>query len=171
MPNDSPPLIPKEPISNDSDFTTAREVYIPSIPFDYLVRLRFSEVPSENINIAIHPTEVVMSSFRDFLEKIEETNSILVEVIKKQKNLMDYNGFYNSFLLDQISEDEFKKIAEDFAFSPTSCDESEVEKKTLVLLHTTGISFSATDLSYFWSCPEEQMEAVLAKLEQSKTIE
>jgi len=161
MPNDSP-LMSKEPMPNANDS--------PLMPFDYLVRLRFSGVPLENIDIDIHPTEVVMRSFKDFLEEIKKRNSTLVEVIKKQKNLIDYDGYYNSFLLNQITEDEFKKIAEDFAFSPTSCDESEIEKKTLVLLYTTGISFSVTDLSYFWGCPEEQIETVLTKLEKEKSI-
>jgi hypothetical protein len=153
----------KEPMPNANDS--------PLMPFDYLARVRFSGVPLENIDIAVHPTEIVMRSFRDFLEEMKERNSILVEVIKKQKTLTDYNGFYNSLLLNQISEHDFKKIAEGFAFSPATCDESEVEKKTLVLLHNTGISFSAADLSYFWGCPEEQIEAVLTKLEKEKSIE
>ena len=172
MPNDSP-LIPREsmPNANDSPLIPKEPNIEKLMPFDYLVRLRFSGVPLKNIDVAVHPTEVVMRSFRDLLEEMREGNSILVEVIKKQKTLTDYNGFYNAFLLNQISEEDFKKIAEKFVFSPTTCDESEVKKKTLVLLHTTGISFSAADLSYFWECPEEQIEVILTKLEEEKSIE
>ncbi len=163
------PLIPREP-HNDSPLVQKEPNIKRLTPFDYLVRLRFSGVSSD-IDIAIHPTEAVVSEFRSFLNEIKGRESVLVEVIKKQKDLIDYNGHYNSFLLNQINEDEFNRISENFSFSPVSCDESEVGKKTLILLYATGIPFSAADLAYFWGCPEEQIEAVLTKLEKEKTIE
>jgi hypothetical protein len=156
MPDDSP-IVPKESY-----------IKYPK-PLDYLAR--FSGASVENLDlIAIHPTEAVISSFQDFLKRIGERESTLVMVIKKQKNLIDYNSYYISYLLNQISEDEFYRIAEDFAYSTQPCDESDIEKKTLLLLGTTGVSFSGSDLSYFWGCSEEEIESVLKKLKANRHV-
>lgn len=157
MPNNDGPIVPKES-------------YIKQImPFDYLAR--FSGASIENLDlIAFRPTATVVSSFKDFLKGIGERESTLVEVIKKQKNLVDYNSYYISYLLNQISEDEFYKIAEDFAYSTQPCDESDIEKKTLLLLGTTGVSFSSSDLSYLWGCSEEIIESVLKKLKANRSL-
>jgi len=165
MPDDSP-IVPKESyIKYPSNYSACR---YPK-PLDYLAR--FSGAFVENLDlIAIHPTEAVISSFQDFLKRIGERESTLVEVIKKQKNLIDYNSYYISYLLNQISEDEFYKIAEDFAYSTQPCDESDIEKKTLLLLEKTGDSFSSSDLSYLWGCREEIIESVLKKLKANRSL-
>jgi hypothetical protein len=159
MPNDSP-IVPKES-------------YIKQIMpnrFDYLARFSGDSIGNLDL-IAIRPTETFVSSFKDFLKGIGERESTLVEVIKKQKNLIDYNSYYISYLLNQISEDEFYKIAEDFAYSTQAWDESDIEKKTLLLLEKTGDSFSSSsDLSYLWGCSEEIIESVLKKLKANRSL-
>lgn len=158
MPNDSP-IVPKES-------------YIKQIMpnrFDYLARFSGDSIGNLDL-IAIRPTETFVSSFKDFLKGIGERESTLVEVIKKQKNLIDYNSYYVSYLLNQISEDEFYKIAEDFAYSTQAWDESDIEKKTLLLLEKTGDSFSSSDLSYLWGCSEEIIESVLKKLKANRSL-
>ena len=156
MPNDSP-IVPKESYIKQSK------------PFDYVAR--FSGASIENFDlIAIRPTETFVSSYKDLLKGIGERESTFVEVIKKQKNLIDYNSYYISYLLNQISEDEFYKIAEDFAYSTQPCDESDIEKKTLLLLGMTGVSFSSSDLSYLWGCSEEIIESVLKKLKANRSL-
>jgi hypothetical protein len=153
MPNDSP-IIPTQSYIKES------------LPYDYLAR--FSGVSIEKLDlIAIRPTKAVTNSFKDFLNTIRERESTLVEVIKKQKSLADYNSYYISYLLNQMSEDEFFRIAEDFAYSVQPCDEPDIEKKTLLLLGSTGVPFSTSDLSYFWGCSEEKIENVLKKLKSN----
>ena len=44
--------------------------------------------------------------------ELEEENKILKKEIQKLKKEADYNGYYNAFLLDQISETEFKNLTE-----------------------------------------------------------
>ena len=156
MPNDSP-VIPKESYIKHPK------------PLDYLAR--FSGTSIEQLDlIAVRPTETVAASFNNFFKRFGERESILVNVIKKQKNLIDYNSHYIAYLLDQMTQDEFYRIAEGFAYSTEQCDESDIEKKTLLLLETTEISFSASDLSYFWGCSEDGIENVLEKLKANRRV-
>lgn len=147
------------------------ESYIKQImPFDYLARISGASIEELDLT-ALHPTEAVVGSFHDFLQGIVEKESTLVEVIKKQKNLIDYNSYYISYLSNQITEDEFYKIAEGFAYSTQrACDEADIEKKTMFLLGTTGLSFSVSDLSYLWECSEEIIETVLKRLKANKSV-
>jgi CRP-like cAMP-binding protein len=147
------------------------ELHIKQImPHDYLARISGTSIETLDLT-ALHPTEAVVGSFQDFLQRIVEKESTLVAVIKKQKNLIDYNSYYISYLSNQITEDEFYKIAEGFAYSTQqSCDEADIEKKTMSLLGTTGLSFSVSDLSYFWECSEEIIDTILERLKANKSV-
>jgi len=145
--------------------------FLPQVHNKYDFIARFSGATLENVKcIATEPTETVASYFFYFAERVKARKAVLVEVIKKQKEMINYNGFYTSFLLGQITEENFDKIDEDFACSIELCDDSEIEEKTLLLLSETGLEFSTSDLSYFWGCSDEQIDAVLNKLENEKLI-
>ena len=44
---------------------------------------------------------------------------LLTKIIKYLKKTIDYNGFYNAYLLKMIDEKEFEKISEDFIIKPS----------------------------------------------------
>ena len=147
-----------------NEITRSQKKIINRPKYDYFARIWGSS--SEEINIAAYETESVVSSLNDFLR---ERDSIYIQVIKQMKKRLDFDGHYFSYLLDQINEDEFKKISEEFSEEPISCEDLELERKISFLIHNTGISFSVSDFSNFWGCPEEQIEKAFKKIEASNS--
>ena len=143
---------------------------------DFLMRVAFA--PSEEqIQLAIVRTE----TFRDKLEKTKEAYwllyedvqcdvEILSDVIKSQKQLLDYNGHYNAFLMGQISEDEFVEISGEFAYHPREIGVDELADKLNRFFKYIGFEFLPSELGDIFRCDPKSIEAALVAVQHMKEI-
>lgn len=100
-----------------------------------------------------------------FRQKIE-TKAIKIiqvfdEVIVALRKDIEYNGFYNAFLLDQLSEEQFSKISEDFAVTFENTLSREMIEKIEILLKYSKERYSPSDLANFFKIEEMVVQKIL----------
>jgi len=85
-----------------------------------------------------------------------------IEVVKSQKRLLNYNGFYNAFLMGQLSEEEFIEISKKFAYKPKPVKNiNKLANKVRLLLDIAKIDFSTAELSDIFQCTtQDVMKAI-----------
>jgi hypothetical protein len=124
--------------------------------------------------LRIHPGNVgdIGQRLADMQSSTREVVDVLVDTIKSQKNILDYNGCYIAYLLEQITEDQFEAEAENFAFEPVEhCDIQQLMKKTAILLQSTGLSFSSQELADVFRCHEADVQEALQSLASRQLVE
>jgi len=136
--------------------------------FDYMVRL------TGNISGLADIKFIETGTFRDtmkaFLTEIESERATLIEVIRSQKAMLDYEGHYIAYVLEQISDEEFKKIAEEYALEPVDISLEELCSKIEHLVFSTGLSYSSRDLASIFKSPEDKVVLALERLQSEKKI-
>lgn len=97
-----------------------------------------------------------------------------IEVLKSAvigyKNTLDYNGLYISYLLDQISEDEFINQSKKFVVQLSNDISDEIIGKIRLLFELTNEQFTPSEISNLFSIEENLAESILVKLEENKLI-
>lgn len=145
---------------NESDITTPsklfQEVTLDAAAtgvdtgVDYLIRLTGS--CPEDMKYSITGTDKFKSHFANIFEYFKFVKDTLVEVIFSQKRSLDYNGFYNAFLMRQLSEEEFIKIAEKYTYQPKTIDINVLTSKVTILFNLTQIDYSTSELADIFQC-------------------
>ncbi len=107
------------------------------------------------------PFYIVQEQTTDVQEELNLLIKTFLEVIHSQKLLLDYNGYYISYLLDQFSEEEFSEISEKFCYTPRYIQPEILSKKFRILFESTGLSFSAHDLTNLFKCSEEAVQSAM----------
>ena len=102
--------------------------------------------------------------------RIEKIASVSAEVISSLKRTLDYNGYYIAYLLEQLSEDEFNKIAEEYAVCLSDKKNDDIVIKVKLLFRLSKESFSATDISNIFKIEENIAEEILHDLKNEKII-
>ncbi len=80
----------------------------PAPALDYLIRV-YGLPGDKNMGIIITETDNVKRHFSNIYDYFKFIKDTLVEVILSQKISLDYNGFYNAFLMQQITKRAFIK--------------------------------------------------------------
>lgn len=96
--------------------------------------------------------------YHDFAERT------LGDAVDALKRKIDYNGVYNSFLLSQITEEEFEQASLDFVLEPSSCDSELVSRQIEVLLAFTKSDFTTSEIVEIFSAPEDVVEDAVKQL-------
>lgn len=86
-------------------------------------------------------------------------------VVDSLKKSIDYNGLYNSFLMGQISEDDFAAEASSFTVEPIEIEARELYDKIDVLVTYTQSEFTKSELSEIFHAPTESVEQVIEQLQ------
>lgn len=89
----------------------------------------------------------------------------LGNVIVAQRSALEYGGFYNAFLLDQLPEDDFQEISKNYVIKREDIDPKGLARKIQVVLNYTNLAFSTSDLADIFSCHQENVENASAVLE------
>jgi hypothetical protein len=148
---------------NDLRRTTAQELTRTDVPrrsgVDMLFRIT-SDFMSEAMEVRYAKTDDV----RAYLFEKQQEVETLVGVIRWQHSLLDYNSFYNSFLLDQLTEDEFGEIAERFAYEPAEIAPKNIAPAIERIYRLTGISYTPSDLAGLFKCNQENTMDALCLL-------
>lgn len=122
-------------------------------PFDYLVRVSGTSV--ENADFYITGTEKFKRHFGNIFKLVKDT---LVEVILSQKRSLNYNGVYNAFLLGQLSEEDFERLAAKFAYKPKYINPQKLSLKINILFNYTSIDYSTSELADIFRCNIDDVE-------------
>lgn len=104
-------------------------------------------------------------------ERFEKVICVADEVISSLKRNLDYSGYYTAFLLDQLSEEEFQKISEDYSISlQMNVTEEEIREKVRILLGISKEKFTLSNLSNIFKIGDDLSEAVVNKLKEEGVI-
>ncbi len=152
---------------NDSSVTEIESI-------DKLCRV-FSQVGELPEIIASADTEQVLSTLSGMFETLHrdlnEKIVVLGEIAAYQARLLEYNGYYISFLLGTLTEEDFRDYSTKFAIERNGkYDEEELARKILTLRSTVEIDFSTSELADLFECDEERIERVCEKID-SKIVD
>lgn len=148
--------------------TTSAQVLEPSIAagpnVDLIARVTSDKV-SGSMNVVWSETEKVLGGLRSWAFRKTREIETLVGVIRWQHRLLDYNAHYNAYLLKQISEREFEKIAASFSYEPGQCDLGELITRISTIIELTEIDYTPSELADLFQC---HVDLVTKGLEQVK---
>jgi len=102
---------------------------------------------------------------QDKISRLEKLTIVMKKTIKTLRKNLDYNTYYNSFLLDQIDEEEFEKISTKFAVSFDQTCTSSIKSDIEMLIKHTNESFAPSEISDIFHIDENEAERVLENLE------
>ena len=102
----------------------------------------------------------------------KETNTdkkikVLKEAVLGYKKTLDYNGLYISYLLEQISDEEFMQESENYAIKLSRSVSYEIKEKIRLLIKITGESFTPSEISNLFSIEENLAENILHNIEKN----
>lgn len=117
---------------------------------DFLIRVSGST--DEDMAVCVTGTNKFKSHFGNIFESFKVIKDTLVEVILSQRRLLEYNGFYNAFLMGQLNELEFEKIAKKFTYKPKTIDVKILSSKVNILANLTKIDYSTSELADIFQC-------------------
>lgn len=137
--------------------------------FDYTIRAVGSIGVGE---LKIKTTVIPTSTFERFFDLIKEERDVFIKTIKWQKNLLDYNSHYTSFLLRSINEKEFLKVSKDYIIKHKKCtDIQSLSRDIFKLMDATKLSFLTQELSNIFQCKEDNvLEAMNLIIEEEKDL-
>lgn len=104
-------------------------------------------------------------------EKIKPIAKVADEVITSLRQTLDYNGYYIAYLLEQLSEEEFEKISEQFARDLASGMTEELLDKVRILFYLSSQSYTPSDLSDIFKIDEMTANKVINNLMELKLID
>jgi hypothetical protein len=126
---------------------------------------RFTSDVSGSVNVSWSKTQEVVGAMRSWaFQKTHEIDT-LVGVIRWQRRLLDYNAHYNAYLLDQMSDRQFEKIAHSFLYEPKDCDALDLITRISTILELTDIDFTPSEFADLFQC---KADIVLKAVEQVK---
>jgi len=124
--------------------------------YDYIIRASGSSI--ENLQISwIGLTSSAYSYFKNFL-------SILLEIIKSQNKQLEFDGYYISYLLGNITEEEFESIAKKFAPEKKKIPLEHLRDKISILKGLRGHDITPKEMAQYLQCEESDIVKVLKLL-------
>jgi hypothetical protein len=114
--------------------------------------IRVSGSTDEDMEFCVTGTERFKSHFGNIFESFKVVKDTLVEVILSQRRSLEYNGFYNAFLMGQMGELEFEKIAKTFTYKPKTINMKVLSSKVNILFNLTKIDYSTSELADIFQC-------------------
>ncbi|MGA7576604.1 MAG: hypothetical protein ACLQUW_08035 [Desulfobaccales bacterium] len=138
---------------------------------DYLIRVRGSS-GDKDIGISITETGKFKKHFDNIYDRFNFVKNTLVEVILSQRTTLAYNGFYNAFLMGQLPENRFVKIAKKFAYRPRTINNKELSNKINILLDLTKIDYTPSELADIFKCNVDHVRTAIESISNSsKSLE
>jgi len=130
--------------------------------FDFVIRV--SSQSESGFKIDLADTNALRLHFNNICSALNNDIKTLSDVIKSQKQLIEYNAIYNAFVLEHISEEDFIEESEGYSYTPRNLNIHELVSKLSCLLRHTGIKFASSELAEIFQCQYENIEEALKKL-------
>lgn len=91
--------------------------------------------------------------------RLEFNIKTLAEVVERQSAILDYNGLYIAYLLDQMTEEQFEEESEKYLLE--SCNEKPevIARKIEVLREHTKLDLTRSDLADLFCCDESEIDS------------
>ncbi len=89
---------------------------------------------------------------------------VIREALAGSKRQAEYSAFYNAFLLNQLSEQEFEALSEGFAVTEQYSDD-DLAERIQILIDEIGEKFLPEQLAFMFSSPLLQIDRVLERLD------
>lgn len=134
---------------------------LPSVPeFDYLARVSRS-TSSEITNISAIETQTFVTRLLQLQSEWRSDISAMNDVINWQHKLIDFNSSYSAYLLEQIDDDEFERIAEDMATEEREIPSEVIAPMITRLLNLTTVEFTSSDFANLFNCSIETIDKAI----------
>lgn len=156
----------------DSTQITSTNIRLPERDagsFDMVARITGS-VMSRSASLALMPTEVLYSQWQRITDDSRLNVESLVDVVKWQHKVIDFNSSYAAYLLEQIDEDALEAAAEQLATEQVELSPEQVAPMILRISSLTQIDFSASDYANMFSCSQESVDLAIEQLSVSHSL-
>ncbi|WP_346397469.1 hypothetical protein [Pseudomonas syringae] len=142
-------------------FTTTEFTTQPNINgLDFVARVS-RQTASSVTTVAMMDTHHFMSRIIEMQSEWKRDVLALNDVVNWQHKVIDFNSSYSAYLLDQIEEEEFERIAEQMAEEERDVAPEELVPIVARLLRLTSIEFTASDLANLFNCSVESVDEAL----------
>lgn len=131
--------------------------------FDVVARISGS-TSSRLIDINVAPTAYFVSELRSKYSMLEADIERLQHLTHWQHKVIDYNSSYIALLLEQIDEDEFEKVANEYAESAQYPEISDLALEIERLQSLTSFPLSIMDYSNMFGVGEDDVMSALEKI-------
>ena len=143
-------------ISNTGVLTFA--VPPPVTPYhDYIFHASGQSLGTLQIHSVI-PTATFTYTFNNFL-------SVLLDIIRGQGKQLEFDGYYISYLLGNLTEEEFDVIARTFVSETREIPVEELKDKVRVLHALRGHDTSIREMAQYLHCSEDAVVRALQLLQ------
>ncbi|MBN3862096.1 hypothetical protein HCU66_07620 [Pseudomonas frederiksbergensis] len=131
--------------------------------FDFLARV--SRSTSSNVTqISTIETQTFVSRFLQLQSEWKDDVRLLNDVINWQHKINDFNSSYAAYLLEQIDDEEFDKVAEALAYEELDTPPIAIVPVIGRLLELTTLDYTPSDLANMFHCSQETVQEALALL-------
>lgn len=131
--------------------------------FDFLARV--SRSTSSNVTqISTMETQTFVSRFLQLQSEWKDDVRLLNDVINWQHKINDFNSSYAAYLLEQIDDEEFDKVAEALAYEELDTPPIAIVPVIGRLLELTTLDYTPSDLANMFHCSQETVQEALALL-------
>ncbi|MDP3111585.1 MAG: hypothetical protein Q8M71_05745 [Thermodesulfovibrionales bacterium] len=114
-------------------------------------------------------------AYEEFIDQFQKRVSKIIrvsdEVISSLKKTLDYNGYYTSFLLNQLTEKEFEKISRKYTVKLVSKESDKIKEKVRILFVISKEKYTPSDLSNIFKIEESIAEKILNEFKNKKYLE
>ncbi|WP_223555312.1 hypothetical protein [Pseudomonas sp. BF-R-01] len=126
------------------------------------VLARVSRPTSSHVtSVSLIDTQVFISRLMQVESEWKSDVSALNDVVNWQQKLIDFNSSYSAYLLEQIDDDEFEKIAEAMAVEEREVDPEEIAPIMARLLKLTTVEFTPSDFANLFNCSISSVDDAL----------
>ena len=117
--------------------------------YDLLIRIQGASTKSA--------TNIKIKSTASVFHMVESYFQTLLEIVRNLKKQLDYSGYYISYLLGQLNDAEFDKVAKTYVSFKKNVPLDLLKNK--IYFAQTYIDNQATpaDLAYYFQCEEDDI--------------
>ena len=148
--------MPQQPTSGSAITAHAD---IPSTTQDVDLVFRAAGSSMETLQIQWQmPTATFTATFHDFL-------ATLLEIIRGQGRQLEYEGYYISYLLGNLTEEEFETVSSTYVTETQDTPFEQLKDKVRVLTALKGHDITVQEMAQYLRCDEESIERALQLLQ------
>ncbi|MBR8182520.1 hypothetical protein [Burkholderia ambifaria] len=137
---------------------------------DHLIRIS-TDQKTHSLTAHVWETKEVVARFNRLIAEHVQELKVVVDFATWQKRKIDYDGIYQAFLLDAITDDQFMEESERFAVEISKKDPRFMAEAADKLAELLPFDLSASDLAEFFSCEQRDVLAAIAsKWSHSKKL-
>ncbi|HGL6721637.1 hypothetical protein NTJ56_05675 [Burkholderia contaminans] len=137
---------------------------------DHLIRIS-TDLKTHSLTAQVWETKEIAAKFNRLIAERAHELKLVVDFAAWQKRKIDYDGIYQAFLLDAITDDQFMEESERFAVEIAKRDPRFIAEAADKLAELLPFELSASDLAEFFSCEQRDVLAAIAsKWSHSKKL-